>query len=351
MLEPYPLMAPWLRCVDPERAHRLTIWGLKHGLVPRSRDVVPASLGQNLWGLDFANPIGLAAGADKNAEVALEMLGLGFGFVEVGTVTPRPQAGNPKPRVFRLAQDRALINRLGFNNEGLAAMAARLQALGPRPGPIGVNLGANRDSDDPVQDYVAGIEAVADLADYATVNISSPNTPGLRDLQGPEQLARLLQRVLAARDRAAGRRLPVLVKLAPDLDDAALEASAAILLEARVDGAIMGNTTVGLRQRLGSRHGSETGGLSGRPLFELSTERLGRLHRLVGPEIPLIGVGGIDSAATAYAKIKAGASLVQLYTGLVYEGPGLIRRLLPALAALLARDGHASIAEAVGSED
>jgi dihydroorotate dehydrogenase len=250
-----------------------------------------------------------------------------------------------------LAPDRALINRLGFNNEGLAAVGARLRGLGPRPGPLGVNLGANRDSDDPVQDYVDGIEAVADLADYVTINISSPNTPGLRDLQGPEQLGRLLQRVLAARDGMAGRRLPVLVKLAPDLDDEALEASAAILLEARVDGAIMGNTTIELRERLGGRHGSETGGLSGRPLFQLSTERLGRLYRLLGLEIPLIGVGGVDSAATAYAQIKAGASLVQLYTGLVYEGPGLVRRLLPALADLLARDGHASIAEAVGSGD
>ncbi len=349
MFDPYPLVAPWLRLVDPERAHRLTIWGLKHGLAPKSREAAPASLRQDLWGLDFANPIGLAAGADKNAEVPLEMLRLGFGFVEVGTVTPRPQAGNPKPRVFRLARDRALINRLGFNNEGLAAMVARLQALGPRAGPVGVNLGANRDSEDPAQDYVAGVEAVAEFADYLTINISSPNTPGLRDLQGPEQLGRLLRQVLAARDGLEERRPPLLVKLAPDLDDAALDASARIMLDARVDGAIMGNTTIGLRERLESPRRDETGGLSGRPLLALSTERLARLYRLVGAEIPLIGVGGVDCAAAAYDKIKAGASLVQLYTGLVYEGPGLVRRMLPELANLLIQDGHASLADAVGS--
>ncbi|MDP6705680.1 MAG: quinone-dependent dihydroorotate dehydrogenase [Alphaproteobacteria bacterium] len=347
MIDPYPLAAPLLRCIEPERAHRLTLWGLKRGLVPGRPTAAPASLRQSLLGLDFANPIGLAAGADKNAEVPLEMLGLGFGFVEVGTVTPRPQAGNPRPRLFRLSRERALINRLGFNNEGLAAMLGRLRGLGPRPGPIGVNLGANRDAEDPVEDYVAGIEAVAALADFVTVNISSPNTPGLRDLQGAEQLRRLLGRVMAARE-ASGRRLPLLVKLAPDLDDEALAASAAILLEAPVDGAIMGNTTIGLRERLGGRHGGEAGGLSGRPLFELSTERLGRLYRLIEGKIPLIGVGGVDSGATAYAKIKAGASLVQLYTALVYGGPALVGRIVDELAALLARDGYRTIGEAVG---
>lgn len=342
----YPLAAPIVGRLEPERAHRLSLWALRHGLASRRPKPVPKSLRQSLFGLDFANPIGLAAGADKNAEAPAEFLGLGFGFVEVGTLTPRPQLGNPRPRLFRLVEDRGLINRLGFNNEGLPAAVARLRGLDTRAGPIGVNLGANRDAADPVADYVSGMQAVAGVADYVTINISSPNTPGLRDLQERQRLAALLKRVLAAR-RESSRPPPVLVKLAPDLDDRALAEIADVLVEAGVDGAIMGNTTTGHRAGLKSRHADEAGGLSGRPLFRPSTERLAALSRRLEGRLPLIGVGGIDSAETAYAKIRAGASLVQLYTGLVYAGPALVGRIVEGLDDLLRRDGFRHITEAV----
>ena len=351
MIDFNSLAAPLLGRLDPERAHGLTIRALRYGLVPRPPVPSPSELAQTLFGLDFANPVGLAAGADKNAEVPRQMLGLGFGFVEVGTVTPRPQAGNPRPRVFRLRPDQGMINRLGFNNAGLPAAIANLRRLQTRPGPIGVNLGANRDSEDPIADYVTGLAAVSDLADYVTINISSPNTPGLRGLQDRDRLSELLSRVMAARvETTRAGALPVLVKLAPDLDDSALAEIAEILRESKVDGAIMGNTTVGYRAGLKSPHRDEAGGLSGRPLFEVSTDRLATLYRHLNGRIPLIGVGGVDSAETAYAKIHAGAALVQLYTGLVYEGPGLIGKIVTGLAELLQRDGFTSIRDAVGAD-
>ena len=346
----FPLAAPLLARMEPERAHRLSLWSLNHGLVGLAPPAPSGRLAQQLFGLEFANPLGLAAGADKNAEAPLGFHGLGFGFVEVGTLTPRPQAGNPRPRLFRLAAERALINRLGFNNQGLPAALARLAALGPRAGPIGVNVGANRDSADPIADYVEGLQAVAEAADYVAINISSPNTPGLRDLQERRRLEELLARVMAARaGTAKGAALPVLVKLAPDLDDAALAGIAEAMLAAGVDGAIMGNTTVSRPAGLKSRHRNETGGLSGRPLFELSTERLAALHRILEGRLPLVGVGGIDSAETAYAKIRAGASLVQLYTALVFSGPALVSRIIEALDGLLARDGFSHLSQSVGT--
>ena len=347
MLDFFSLARPLLHRLEAERVHRLGLWALRRGLVRSGAGPADPLLRQTLWGLDFASPVGLAAGADKNAEVAAPSLRLGFGFVEVGTLTPLAQLGNPTPRLFRLIPDAALINRLGFNNEGLEAGAARLAQLGARAGPIGVNVGANKDSGDSIADYVQGVERMAPLADYVAINVSSPNTPGLRDLQARQRLEELLERVLAARE-AASARPPILVKLAPDLDDAALAEAADVLPAKGVDGAILGNTTIGLREGLWSPRAEEAGGLSGRPLFALATERLARLHRLTEGRLPLIGVGGVESPATAYAKIRAGASLVQLYTALVYRGPRLVERINRGLAALLRRDGFASIGEAVG---
>lgn len=343
------LAAAAFAALDAERAHGLALWGLEQGLVPGRASPDDPALALELWGRRFANPLGLAAGFDKDARAPAAALRLGFGFVEVGSITPRPQPGNPKPRLFRLAEDRAVINRMGFNNAGHAAAVARLRALKARPGPIGVNLGANKDSADPAGDYAAGVRAFAGLADFFVVNVSSPNTPGLRELQRVEHLNGLLAGVLAARDAAAAGT-PVLVKLAPDLDDAALAEIAAAARAAPVDGAVLTNTTVARPQGLRSPRAAEAGGLSGRPLFTLSTERLRAFRRLVGPGLPLVGVGGVDSGAAAYAKIRAGASLVELYSALVFEGPGLVGRIKRELADLLRRDGFASVAEAVGAD-
>ena len=347
MLDLFTLARPFLHRLDAERAHGLSLRALRWGLAGAAAPPPPATLRQTVWGLDFASPIGLAAGADKNGEVPDRMLALGFGLVEVGTLTPRPQPGNPKPRMFRLGSDRAVINRLGFNNEGLAAGAERLERMGPRAGPVGVNVGANKDAADPIADYVTGVERMAPLADYLTINVSSPNTPGLRDLQARSRLEELVDRVLAARAGAA-RQQPLLVKLAPDLDDAALAEAADVLVDKGVDGIIMGNTTIQQREGLWSPLAREAGGLSGRPLFGLATERLARLYRLTEGRVPLIGVGGIDSPETAYAKIRAGATLVQLYTALAFQGPGLVARLNAGLAHRLKLDGFEGIADAVG---
>jgi dihydroorotate dehydrogenase len=302
------------------------------------------------FGVDFPNPIGMAAGFDKNAEVPDAVLGLGFGHVEVGTVTPRAQPGNPKPRMFRLPADNGVINRLGFNNQGHAAMRARLVARKARGGAVGVNIGANKDTEDRIADYVAGIHAFADLASWFTVNISSPNTPGLRDLQARAQLAELLSRVLAARDEiaaAGGRRVPVLLKIAPDVDDAGLDDIAAEVLDQRLDGLVVSNTTLA-RHGLRDAAAREAGGLSGRPLFRRSTVTLAKMRLRVGPQLPIIGVGGIDSGETAYEKIVAGATLLQVYSALVYEGPSLVDRILDHLADRMSRDGIASIGELTG---
>jgi dihydroorotate dehydrogenase len=304
-------------------------------------------LAQRLWGLDFANPVGLAAGYDKDARVPDAMLRLGFGFVEVGTVTPRPQPGNPKPRLFRLEQDQAIINRMGFNSGGLDAACERLSRR-IRSGIVGVNLGKNRDTDDATDDYGDGILRAARLADYLVVNISSPNTPGLRELQRRAMLGSLLDRLLSVRE-TTGRRVPLLLKIAPDLTSEECRDIAQVVLEAGIDGLIVSNTTVERPLDLFSRHAHEAGGLSGRPLFAPSTALLAEMYRLTQGRLPLIGVGGIANAEDAYAKIRAGASLVQLYTALVFAGPALVNKIKSGLAGLLRSDGFGSIAEAVGT--
>jgi len=343
----YELLRAPLFAIDPEIAHRLAIRALA---LPIPVSNVPAPdprLGRKLMGLDFPNPVGLAGGFDKNAEAVDGLFRLGFGFVEVGTVTPRPQTGNPKPRLFRLRQDVALVNRLGFNNQGFAEVHRRLAAR-TAGGIVGVNIGANRDITDRIADYVAGISVFADVAGYFVVNVSSPNTVGLRDLQAREALRELLKRTLAARD-AAPRRVPLLVKLAPDLSDGELAGVAETAVEFGVDGVILSNTTTSRPEVTDLRFAGEKGGLSGRPLFRLSTIRLARFRKLVGAAMPLIGVGGVESGETAWAKFAAGADLVQLYTGLVYRGPGLPAAINRYLARRLAREGRATIAEIVGT--
>jgi dihydroorotate dehydrogenase len=333
----YGLIEPLLASMEPERAHRLTVSALRMGLVPRQRGGKWPSLRIRLAGLDFPNPVGLAAGFDKNAEVPDAALGLGFGFVEVGTVTPNPQAGNPRPRIFRLGEDRAVINRLGFNNDGHAAVLKRLEARRAKAGIVGVNIGANKDSTDRIGDYVRGFEAFHGVASYITVNISSPNTPGLRDLQRREDLKALIGRLNDARERTGGRP-PLFLKIAPDLDDEELVEIGYAAIALGIDAVIVSNTTLA-RPALRSAQAQEQGGLSGRPLFELSTLKLAVLHAETAGRLPLIGVGGIDSPERAWAKLEAGASLVQLYTGLVYEGPGLVRRICQGLSDRLAAWG------------
>jgi len=351
MASVYRLIRPALRRLPPEAAHELTLRALELGAVrflgePAGREPDPPALAQRLWGLDFPNPVGLAAGYDKDARVPGAMLQLGFGFVEVGTVTPRPQPGNPKPRLFRLEEDRAIINRMGFNSGGLDTVVGRLSKRA-RSGIVGVNLGRNRDTEDAAADYAEGVLRTASLADYLVVNVSSPNTRGLRELQGREILATLLQRLMRAREEA-GRRVPLLVKIAPDLTLEERRDIAQVALDTGIDGLIVSNTTVA-RPDLVSRRASEAGGLSGRPLLAPSTALLADMYRLSRGRLPLIGVGGIASVADAYAKIRAGASLVQLYTALVFAGPDLVGQIKSGLAGLLQRDGFGSIAEAVGT--
>jgi dihydroorotate dehydrogenase len=348
----YPLIRPALRRLPPEAARDLTLWALEAGLgrfmaARAAQTPDPPILAQRLWGLDFPNPVGLAAGYDKDARVPEAMRRFGFGFVEIGTVTPRPQAGNPKPRVFRLDRDQAVVNRMGFNSGGLDPVIDRLSQR-PRLGVIGVNLGKNRDASDPAADYVEGIRRTAPLADYLVINISSPNTPGLRDLQRRANLEALLRPLLRARDES-GRPVPLLVKIAPDLTSAEREDIASVALQAEIDGLIISNTTLDRPAGLVSRNAHQTGGLSGRPLFAPSTALLSDMYRLTQGRLPLIGVGGIESASDAYSKVRAGASLVQLYTALVFTGPHLVSRIKEGLADLLSNDGFASIAEAIGT--
>lgn len=340
---PYPLLRPLLFTLPPERAHRLAILSLKLRSATR-RPVFDPSLSTRVAGIDFPSPIGLAAGFDKDGEVPDALLGLGFGFVEVGTVTPLPQPGNPRPRMFRLTSDRAVINRLGFNSGGQAAARERLERRGDRPGIIGINIGANKDAVSRIADYVTGVQAMAKLAAYLTVNISSPNTPGLRALQERDLLDELLASVRAARGKG---RPPIFLKVAPDLQPSEIDAIARTAIDRRVDALIVANTTVS-RPPLRSPHAGEVGGLSGAPLRDLAQQRLRDFRVATGGRLPLIGVGGIASADDAYARIRAGASLVQLYTGMIYHGPGLAARIASGLAELLGRDGLASIAEAVG---
>ncbi len=347
MIDLYAIAQPLLGRLPPEAAHRATIAALRLGLVPAAVADDPL-LALKLWGKSFPNPIGMAAGFDKNAEVPDALLRLGFGFVEVGTVTPRPQPGNPKPRIFRLAEDEAVINRLGFNSEGMAAARVRL-ARRARSGVVGVNLGANRESSDPAADYVAGLRELGPLADYVAINVSSPNTPGLRDLQERERLRDLVSRLMTAR-AALTPRPPLLLKIAPDLGPAQLEDIVEVALSGQIDGLIVSNTTVARPDALKSRFRDEKGGLSGAPLFQPSTDLLRAAYRLVRGRIPLVGVGGVRSGEDAYAKIRAGASLVQLYTALVYRGAGLVTRIKRDLLALMRRDGFGGIVEAVGAD-
>lgn len=355
MRDPYPLIRPWLMRMDAEQAHRLTLRLLKSplaGLYGGGADETP-ELETTFLGIRLPNPIGLAAGFDKNAEVPDAMLRLGFGFVEVGTVTPRPQAGNPPPRIFRLVEDEGVINRIGFANEGADAVTRRLseRRAASRMGKIGINIGANKESDDWVGDYVTGLRRFSGLGDYYTINISSPNTPGLRALQGREPLARLIDAVLTARAESAPvQPPPLLLKIAPDLTDEDKRDIAELALERGLDGLVVSNTTVARPPSLRSPRAREPGGLSGKPLFAPSTAVLADMYRLTAGRIPLVGVGGISSGADAYAKVRAGASLLQLYTALVYQGPGLVRRIQAELAARLRADGFDSLGAAVGAD-
>lgn len=352
----YHLARPLLFRLDPETAHRTTIWALKHGLAGRSSEPDDPILATRVWGLAFSNPLGLAAGFDKDAEVIDAVLGLGFGFVEAGTVTPLPQPGNPRPRLFRLVEDQAVINRFGFNSQGLAAFVARLKARhrkGGAAGIVGANVGKNRDASDAAGDYVTGIEAVCGLADYLVCNISSPNTPGLRGLQAKSQIGELIVRALDARRRAApdtSRLPPLLAKVGPDLDQQQLRDIAEVALASGIDGLIVGNTTVDRPANLRSAFRNETGGLSGPPLMAKATACLADMYRFTGGKLPLIGCGGVASGADAYAKIRAGASLVQFYSALVFHGPPLVARIRRELAALLRADDFRTLKEAVGAD-
>ena len=339
----YPLIRPLVFALDAERAHRASIDTLNfaHRLPPRR---FPASLRIRVAGIDFPSPVGLAAGFDKDAEVAEAMLGLGFGFVEVGTLTPRPQPGNPKPRLFRLARDKAVINRLGFNNQGQDAAFERLRKHLGLHGVIGVNVGANKDSIDFIADYAEGVRKMAPVARYVAINISSPNTPGLRGLQDQGALEALLAAVRGVR---SGK--PVFLKVAPDLAEGDHERIVRAAIDHGVDALIVGNTTVS-RPPLKSRHASEAGGLSGAPLKPLALDALRKFRSASGGQIPLVGVGGIASADDAWARIRAGASLVQLYTAMIYQGPTIAIRIAKGLAYRLERAGYSKIAEAVGTE-
>lgn len=338
----YPIIRPLAFALDAEAAHRATIRALKALPAGRAGEF-PASLKIRMAGIDFPSPVGLAAGFDKDAEVPRQMLALGFGFVEVGTLTPQAQTGNPRPRLFRLKEDEAVINRMGFNNRGQAAAFARLQHQSS--GVIGVNIGANKDSDDRIADYAAGVAAMAPVAGYLTINISSPNTPGLRQLQDEGALNALLSAITEARPSNGP---PIFLKVAPDLGEREPDQIVRVVARHAIDGIIVANTTVS-RPPLKSRHGDEAGGLSGAPLKPLALKALCEFREASGGEIPLIGVGGIATADDAWQRIRAGASLVQLYSAMIYHGPGIARRIALGLAQRLEREGFANIAEAVGT--
>ena len=340
----FDLARPALFALDPERAHKLTLAALK--TAPLGKPAKPGALATEVSGIAFPNPLGMAAGFDKDGEVPDKLLALGFGFAEVGSITPRPQAGNPKPRLFRLVEDRAVINRMGFNNGGSEVAAKRLAARQGRPGVLGINIGANKDSEDRIADYATMTRIMAPLATYLAVNISSPNTPGLRALQDESALTGLLDAVFEARGEDGP---PVFLKVAPDLEPADIDAIARIAADKKLGALIVSNTTIS-RPELRSHHAGEAGGLSGAPLRDLALQRIRDFRKATGGAIPLVGVGGIASAEDAWARIKAGASLVQLYSAMVYEGPGLPNRITRGLATLMQREGFASIAQAVGSE-
>lgn len=347
----YNLIGPVLRCMNAEVAHRVTIMALKSGLVPRQRPFIHPSLETILWGMRFPNPLGLAAGFDKNAEVPDVMLAQGFGFVEVGSITPRPQPGNAKPRLFRLTEDEGVINRMGFNNHGAEKAMQYLDRRLGRPGVIGINLGKNKDTEDAIDDYIKGINQLARFASYVVVNVSSPNTPGLRALQGREPLEQLMVAVRRALNEAVPFETPpLLLKIAPDLTDEDKSDIANVVKLTGVDGLIATNTTIARPLDLSSKHRDEVGGLSGKPLAEPSTQVVADMYKLLGGEIPIIGVGGVHNAESAYAKICAGASLIQLYSALVYHGSELVESILDGIVTRLDTDGFNSVTEAVGSD-
>lgn len=350
------LRAPLLRgltqsallAMEPETAHAATITALKMGLVPPEETPDPPELKTHLAGLDFTNPIGMAAGFDKNGEVIGALGGIGFGHVEIGTITPRPQSGNPQPRLFRLPKAHGVINRMGFNNQGAEAVRDRIKGVRANTG-LGINIGANRDSEDFVADFVKGVETFAPHADYLAVNVSSPNTPGLRDLQADQALTRLLTEVLAARSRAAVR-VPVFLKLAPDLSETEMDAIAAVIARTDLDGLIVSNTTTDRFTVRGLEHAGEAGGLSGAPLFNLATQRLAQMRQRVGPDLPIIGVGGVHSAGTAIAKFAAGANAIQIYTALIFGGLDLVEEIKQGLVGETRRAGAATVAGLTGSD-
>lgn len=343
----YPLLRPILFRLDAEKAHRLAVRSLS--FLSRPTLMPNPALTQRLWSLDFPNPIGLAAGFDKSAECYRGALGLGFGFVEIGSVTPQPQLGNPKPRLFRLPADRAVINRMGFNNDGMETVAARLANRVRANGIVGVNLGKNKETIDAANDYALGVARLGPIADYLVINVSSPNTPGLRALQGRGPLADLIQRTRTARDQLTIRP-PLLLKIAPDLTEDDQRDIAEVALAQGLDGLIISNTTLGRPTLLATETAKEAGGLSGAPLLAPSTDLLGRMYRLTEGKLPLIGVGGIASACDAYMKIRAGASLVQIYSAMVFEGPGLAARIARTLPDLLKADGFTHVRDAVGAD-
>lgn len=352
-LDPYPLIRPMLFLLDPELAHEMTIGMLKWKLGPCFYGPEDPILSTKLFGLDFPNVIGLGAGLDKQASAIDAFMGFGFGSIEIGTVTPRPQPGNPKPRMFRAVKARALINRFGFNSVGADVFAERLKAwracADRTRNPVGVNIGKNKETTDDAADYLSCFDRIAAYADYIAVNVSSPNTPGLRDLQSRQRMAELLKKITDRRD-AFRAELPILVKIAPDLTEEEEKDIASVLLESKVQGAIVSNTTLTRTADLPKKIAAEAGGLSGRPLFDLSTRRLASLYKLTEGRVPLVGCGGVSSGADVYKKIRAGASMVQIYTALIFEGPLVVQKMKRELAALLRRDGFSNVLDAVGAD-
>lgn len=349
----YKILRPLIFLLPAEKAHNLAIWALKNRVLPSPAKVKKYdSTKLDLWGITFRNPIGIAAGFDKNAEV-IDSLNLhGFGFVEVGTVTPKPQAGNPKPRMFRLEEDKAVINRLGFNNKGIDYFVNNLQKRNSNV-VVGTNIGKNKDSVDAAADYISSMERVYGCSDYIAINISSPNTPGLRDLQNKEQLGSFLEKILRKSSelkKIHGKKTPILLKIAPDTGSSQRADIAELLEVYKIDGLIISNTTIGERDKLLSKHANETGGLSGKPLFEESTNMIKQMYQLTDGKIPIIGVGGVASGDDAYAKIKAGASLVQAYSAFVYTGFSLVGQINDRLAELLEKDGFKHVSEAIGAD-
>ena len=344
------LLRPALFKLDAEKAHGLSIAGLKSGLAPKFRSNTFDRLKVELAGLSFPNPLGMAAGYDKNADVPQALLNLGFGHVEIGTVTPKPQPGNEKPRIFRLPADQGVINRLGFNSAGHDAVREKLQSHGSFDGIVGINIGANKLSDDFAADYVEGIHAFGKLARYFTINISSPNTPGLRALQGADPLADLLRRVCAARVEVLGENssVPIFLKIAPDLTEREMDEIATAIAGSDIDALIVSNTTLSRAGLQDLKNRDEAGGLSGRPLFQRATIVLAKMHQRVGPKLPLIGVGGVHDAASAFEKLEAGATLVQLYSAMVYEGPTLPRTILEGINARMEREGLENLSSVTG---